>query len=70
MNRENHDDIKSAYLELIWQVAGYYNSTQRNVEIYRDMDSILLEELSRMHLMHWKKELHDLIFNSHIGGEI
>jgi len=52
-----------ANFKLIEQVATYYSSTQRDIETYRDMNTPVLESLSIKHLMHWKQELHTLIFN-------
>lgn len=63
MNRESQDYVALANLKLIAQVAGYYNSTKRDIENYRVLNVIELEQMSIVHLMHWKKELHSLIFN-------
>ncbi len=46
---------------LIEQVAGYYNSTLRDIEDYQDMRYTVLEDMAKEHLMHWKKELRRLI---------
>ena len=63
MNRENHDYRTLANLKLIAQVAIYYNSSKHNIAVYRDMDCQTLEQMATEHLMYWKKELHNLIFN-------
>ncbi len=63
MNTESQDYDTVANFKLIAQVAQYYNSTKQDVETYQDLKVPSLESMSTEHLMHWKKELHDLIFN-------
>ena len=63
MNTEYKDYDTVANARLIKQVAKYYCDTQRGLEIYRDMDSQVLENMAIENLLHWKQELHNLIFN-------
>ena len=63
MNKAFHDHATEANHRLITQVATYYNDAKENLEFYKEINSISLQEMSTDHLMHWKKELHDLIFN-------
>ena len=63
MNEEHQDYRTLVNLRLIAQVAIYYNSSKQNIEDYRDMDYKSLEQMATVHLMYWKKELHNLIFN-------
>lgn len=63
MNILQQDYETLANHKLIKQVALYYNSSKQNIEDYRDMDCQTLEQMATEHLMHWKNELHNLIFN-------
>ncbi len=63
MKTEDQDYSTLANFRLITQVALYYNSSKQNIKDYRDMDCQTLEQMATKHLMHWKKELHNLIFN-------
>ena len=63
MNKAFYDHASEANHRLITQVAEYYNDTQRGLEIYRDIDSQVLENMAIENLLHWKQELHNLIFN-------
>ena len=58
---EDYDTV--ANHGLITQVAKYYNSTKQDIEDYRDMELDVLEQMSIEHLLHWKVELHRLIFD-------
>ncbi len=55
---------------LILQVSGYYNEAKIREDLYRELGYPTLADLAQKHLMHWKNQLHNLIFNSHAGGEI
>ena len=57
------DYATEASHRLITQVAGYYNNTLRDLELYRELDSSTLVKLSQEHLQDWKNELRSLIFN-------
>ncbi|WP_415405752.1 hypothetical protein ACLHDG_08275 [Sulfurovum sp. CS9] len=63
MTMTSQDYETVANFKLIEQVATYYSSTQQDIQTYRDMNTPVLESLSIKHLMHWKQELHALIFN-------
>jgi len=63
MTMTSQDYETVANFNLIAQVATYYCRTQRDIQTYRDMNTPVLEALSIKHLMHWKQELHELIFN-------
>ena len=63
MNTEEDHYMDEANQGLIVHVAEYYNETKRDLEVYQDMGYTILEAMAVKHLMHWKKELHDLIFN-------
>ncbi len=63
MDTEDQDYSTLANFTLIAQVATYYRSTMCDLESYQEMNLPTLEELSTKHLMHWKRELHELIFN-------
>ena len=58
---QDYDTI--ANHELIAQVAMYYNDAKENFEFYKNINSISLQEMSKDHLMHWRKKLHELIFD-------
>jgi hypothetical protein len=59
-----HDDYETlANQRLIAQMARYYNSARLDIEIYREMNATVLEEMAAEHLAYWKRELHTLIFN-------
>ncbi len=63
MHKPLYDEAQRANDRLIALVANYYNQTRRDLEFYRKIDSELLQELTREHLRHWKRELRSLIFN-------
>ena len=60
---EHTDPLTEANHRLITQMATYYNDAKKDVEFYKEFNSPTLETLRREHLMHWKKELHTLIFD-------
>ena len=57
------DHATQANHRLIAQVAEYYNDTRENMMFYQEINSTLLQEISRDHLLQWKNELRSLIFN-------
>ena len=57
------DHATEANHKLIAQVAEYYNDARENIEFYKEINSITLQEMTYEHMMHWKKELRSLIFN-------
>ncbi len=61
--KERTDYSQLANHSLIAQAARYYNDCRENLEFYEDINSITLQDMSKAHLMHWKKELRALIFN-------
>ena len=63
MKNEDQDYCALANLRLIAQAAEYHNSTKRDLETYQDMNLSESEVLAAKHLAHWKRELHELIFN-------
>ena len=63
MNKAFHNHAIEANHRLIAQVATYYNDAKENLEFYKEVNSISLQEISKEHILHWEKELHDLIFN-------
>ncbi len=69
--KECTDYCQLANHSLIAQAARYYNDCSRDMETYGKLNLPGLEQLTAKHLMHWKRELHNLIFNySTQGGEI
>ncbi len=62
MNKAFHNHATEANHRLITQVASYYNDDKENVEFYKDINSMPLQEMSKDHLLHWKSELRSLIF--------
>ena len=70
MNTERTDYNTKVNLKLITQAARYYNQSRIRLEVYREMEYHLLEEVAQKHLMHWKKELRELIFSDMDGGAI
>ena len=63
MNTQERGYSAVANARLIAQVAEYYNSMQKDLQTYRDLNTPKLEALTAKHLMHWKQELHNLIFD-------
>ena len=63
MNNHRQDISTFANTRLIIQVAEYYSFTASNLATYHEMEMPTLEALAAKHLLHWKQELHTLIFN-------
>lgn len=63
MTTRPQDNATQANHRLIAQVSEYYNDTKENLEFYQGLNSTSLVEMSQGHLLHWKKELYQLIFN-------
>ena len=63
MNKAFHDHATQANYRLIAQVAEYYNNANKSLEFYKEVNNIPLQEISTEHIMNWKQELHNLIFN-------
>ncbi len=63
MNNDRQDYSMPANTRLILQVAKYYSSTASDLAAYKEMNLPSLEQLANKHLMHWKQELRELIFN-------
>ena len=66
-----NDDRQYHYTEsnhrLIAQVAEYYNEAKVKLDLYRELGYPTLADLTQKHLLHWKNQLHNLIFNSSTG---
>ena len=63
MNKEDQEYRALANSKLISQVAEYYRRTRCDLEVYQEMNFTVLENVATEHLMHWRKELHELIFD-------
>ena len=63
MTTEPQDHATEANYRLIAQAAEYYNHAINNIDFYKELNSITLQEISKVHLLHWKSELKSLIFN-------
>ncbi len=68
--KERTDYDIEANLKLIAKAARYYNQSRTRLEVYRELDYLLLEEISQKNLMYWKSKIHELIFNDMDGGAI
>jgi hypothetical protein len=62
MCRPLYEYATEANLQLITEVAGYYNQAREDLVFYQGIKSPTLQKLAYEHLMHWKKELRKLIF--------